>query len=82
VFLFSGVSCQSDSEKLHDDKSSISYTKIILDACVSNSFFRPPTEAERLQEQQTIREQEYLKGALLDGLVQAAGTSDVRAMNH
>ena len=39
------------------------------------AYFRPSqTEAERLQEQQSIRQDEYLKGSLLDGIVQAAGS--------
>lgn len=40
------------------------------------AYFRPSlTEAERFQEQQSIRQDEYLKGTLLDGLVQAGGNA-------
>ncbi len=40
------------------------------------AYFRPSqTEAARLREQQTVRENEYLKGSLLDGLIQAGGTA-------
>ena len=53
----------------------------VLFAC-GCAYFRPSqTEAERLQEQQTIRQDEYLKGTLLDGLVQAAGSS-LNSLNH
>ena len=40
------------------------------------AYFRPSqTEAERFQEQQNVREDEYLKGTFVDGLVQAAGSA-------
>ena len=41
--------------------------------------FRPSqTEAERLQEQQDIREQEYLQGTLVEGLLKTAGEAAAR----
>jgi hypothetical protein len=43
------------------------------------AYFRPSqTEAQRLQEQQSIEEREYLKGTFIDGLVHGAGN----ALNH
>jgi hypothetical protein len=39
------------------------------------AYFRPSqTEAERLQEQQSVRQDQYLKGTVLDGAVQALGS--------
>jgi hypothetical protein len=47
------------------------------------AYFRPSqTEAERLQEQQIVREQQYLSGTFVDGLVKTAGTAAANAVNH
>lgn len=43
------------------------------------AYLRPSqTESERLQEEQTIADREYLKGTFIDDLVHAAGN----ALNH
>ncbi len=40
------------------------------------AYFRPSqTEAQRLREQQSVRQDEYLKGSFLDGLVETAGNA-------
>ncbi len=52
---------------------------IFLPGC---AYFRGQTEAERLRDQQSVREQEYLKGTLVDGLANAAGNAAASALNH
>ena len=55
-----------------------SVASVALLAC-GCAYFRPSqTEAERFQEQQSVRKDEYLKGTIFDGLAQAAGS----ALNH